>query len=129
MLIVALFFIMVNKVALSQGLSWQVGLAIGSGHSYKIPNGYTADDYRNYGTMSQIGTEVSQNFERLKLIKERLEKNEQTDYCVKVIGVCLMVIMTLGALLLRIKAIKNAVTERSQHGGSVVMCHSQMTGF
>ena len=90
--VVSLFIIM-NVLTMSQGVSWQLGLAIGSGHSYPIPAGYTAEDYSNYGTVSQIGTEVAHNFERLKMIKKRLQENEQSDYWVKVLGLCSMVTM------------------------------------
>ena len=131
MFTVVSIFILMNLLAASQGVSWQLGLAIGRWHSYQIPAGYSPEDYSNYRAVSQIGTKVVHNYERLKMIKKRLEDNDQSDFWVKVIGLCSMVIVTVGALLLRIRAVKLAVTGRSQNGSSVAipMRHSQIMGF
>ena len=128
---VSIFIILMNVLAASQGVSWQLGLAIGSGHSYQIPAGYSPEDYSNYGAVSQIGTEVAHNYKRLKMIKKRLEDNEQSDFWVKVVGLCSMAIVTVVALLLRIRAVKQAVTGGNQNGSSVAipMRHSQLMGF
>ena len=81
--------------------------------------------------VSQLGSEVIHNFERLKQIKERLEENEQCNYTVKVIGCVSMVVFTLSAILMHTKAIKNTVRvmERGQHGGAAVVRLNAMTGF
>ena len=126
------FFILLNVLDASQGVSWQLGLAIGSGSSYQIPAGYDPEDYSNYGAVSQIGTEVVHNYKRLKMIKKRLEDNEKSNFWVKVMGLCSMAVVTVVALLLRIRAVKQKVTGRIQSGNSVAipMCHhSQLTGF
>ena len=116
MLTISIFFIALNVVNLSHGVLWNFGLRVGSGNSYQIPSGYSESDYSSYGAVSQLGSEVVHNFERLKQIKERLEQNEHSDHIVKVIGGVSMVVFTLSSILMRIKAIKNAVrvTERGQ---------------
>ena len=125
-------FILLNMLNASQGVSWQLSLAIGSGRNYQIPAGYSPEDYSNKGDVSQISTEVAHNYKRLKMIKKRLEDNEQSDFWVKVMGLCSMAVMTVVTLLLRIRAVKQIVTGRNQSWNSVAIPlrhHSQLMGF
>ena len=132
MLTTVCIFILMNVLTASQGVSWQLGLAIGNGHNYQIPAGYSTEDYSNYGAVSQIGTEVAHNYERLKMIKKWLEDNELSDFWVKVVGLCSMAVVTVVALLLWIRAVKQIVTG-GKHGSNKVAIpmryHSQLMGF
>ena len=104
---------------------------MGSGNSYRIPSGYSESDYSSYGALSQLWSEVIENFKRLKEIRERLEQNESSDNIDKIIGGVLMIVFTLGAFLMCIKTLKDGVkvTERGQQGNAVVMRLNTMRGF
>ena len=116
----------------SKGVTWQLGLAIGSGNSYQIPAGYGPEDYSSYRAVSQIGTEVAHNYKGLRTIKKRLEDNEKSDFWVKVMGLCSMAVVTVVALLLRIRAVKQIVTGGKQGSNQVAIPmghHTQLMGF
>ena len=71
---IILLFIIAN-VSWCTGVSWQLGLAIGSVNTYKIPPGYSGEDYSNYAAVAQVGNEVAENYAPLMLIKRKLEEN------------------------------------------------------
>ena len=131
MLNIFICFIPLSVVTISHGVSWNFGLRVGSGNSCQIPSRYSESDYSSYGALSQLWSEVIENFKRLKEIRERLEQNESSDNIDKIIGGVLMIVFTLSAILMRIKAVKDAVkvTERGQQGNAVIMRHNTMTGF
>ena len=131
MLNIFICFIALSVVTFSHRVSWNFGLRVGSGYSYHIPSGYSESDYSSYGAVGQLGSEVIHTFERLKEIRERLKQNESSDNIVKIIGGVSLIVFTLRAIIMHIKAMKDAVkvTKRGQQRNAVVMRHNTMTGF
>ena len=74
-----LLFIIVPEM-MGAGVKWNLGLSIGTGNRYQIPNRYEGSDYSNFASLAKVGDEVAQNYVRLMAIKKQLENNENNDY-------------------------------------------------
>ena len=107
-------FIAFCAATLINVVSWNIGIRVGSGNNYQIPHGYTEHDYSNYRAVGQLGTEVIKNYDRLKETRDKLEQNESSDLVVKILSTVSMIVFTLGAILMRMKVVKDSVEDNER---------------